>query len=113
MPGSVGGAVDPTQSLSVRQRHVTRAKIVHLPQYGEARPDRVATLHPDERGNTPGRHRLLYLIRAQRELHIVGIARDEALRDVDLLDRSLNSFGLRQVCTDINGPPLRPDLPLL
>ena len=70
----------------------------------------MAAFHAEQRGNPTCRHRFLDIIGGQRELQRIGIARDQPLGHVDLLDGGLHRFGFGQVGADIDRPPLRPDL---
>ena len=108
----VGGAVGPAQRLAMRQRHVARAHVVHLAQYGEARPDRMAAFHAQQRSDATGRHRFLDIVGGQRKLQVLRIARDQTLGDVDLLDGGLHRLRFGEAGADIDRPPLCADLAL-
>ncbi len=106
--GGVGGAVRPVERARMGQRHVAGAKVVHLPQHCQAVGNGAAAFHAQQGCDPPAGHGLLHLVGGSGELQLVGIARDEPLHHVDLLDRGDHRPVLRQAGRDIDRPELRP-----
>jgi hypothetical protein len=71
----------------MRERHVTCAHLVQLPQHGDRAFDRVAPFNADERGDLAGLGDPLDVVSRQREFKRLGIAGDHRLDEFDLLDR--------------------------
>ena len=110
--GRCRGAVGPAGVGRVGERHVARTKVVHLAQHGKAGADRMATLHAQQAGDLALRHRRLDIGRGERQRHVIRIAGDQPLGDVDLLDRRLHGVRLFKAGRHIDRPPLRADLAL-
>ena len=82
----VGRRVGPGHVLAVRQRHVARAQRVHHAQRRQRRVDRVAALHADHRRDLAGLEGPLHVVCRRRQHERVGVLRDHAMDDVDLLE---------------------------
>ena len=95
----------------VRQRHIARAEVVHLPQHGEGVVDLMAAFDADQRGDLSGLVDAAHIGGGVGDLEIVRIARRHALHQIDLLEGDLHRFGPLMSTgthTDQNCPPTRP-----
>ena len=108
--GLVGRAVGPGSVGEVRQRHVARSQRIHLAQHRQAAADRLTAFHADQRGDLARTHCLLNFGGAGGKAHVARIARDQALGDVDLLERRLHGLRPGQTGIDIDRPELRADM---
>jgi hypothetical protein len=70
----------------VGERQVARAEAVHVAKDAQRRVDRVAALHADERSDLPLLLDALDVVGGERERQRLGIHRDHAMDDVDLLE---------------------------
>ncbi len=102
----VGGGVRPVDVPGVGQRHVARAQNVHLPQRRERVVDLVAALDPDQGGDAAMGVDALDVGGRVGHLEIGGVAADEGLHEVDLLDGFLD----RRWSLDFRRDPHRPEL---
>ncbi len=109
----VGRAVGPFVVLEVGERHVARAELIELPQRGEAAADLVPALDADQRSDFAGLVDAHDVVRSSGEGEVVGIGFDQALDDVDLLDRLADRGVAGDFGRDVDRPELRPDAALV
>src|SRR5579884_801948 len=82
--GIVGCTVGKLVILEMRQRHVTRTKIIELPQRREAAANLVSAFNADKRSNPAGLVNANDVIGGAGELEVIGISAHHALDGVDL-----------------------------
>ena len=85
-PRRVGGGVGPRHVVAVGQGHVPGAERVHHAQRPERVVDRVAPFHAQQRGDPAGLDDALDVGGGARHLERIGVARDHAVHQVDLLE---------------------------
>ncbi len=104
--GGRRGRVGPVVVVPVGERHVARARPVHLPERGQRVVDRVPALDADERRDTAGPVDPHDVVGRRSHLERLGIARRHPLHEVDLLERRLHRLGARQLRRDVHRPEL-------
>ena len=103
----VGRAVGELVVLEMGQRHVARAKIVELAQRREAAADLVTALDADQRGDLAGLVDADDVVGGVGQLEVVRIGFDQALDDVDLLERVADRAVAGHLGRDVDRPELR------
>ena len=113
--------VGPVERDVVRERHVARAHVVVRAQQRERVLDRVSALEAEQRADLPRLEAGLDLVGGERPLEL-GILRDHAARDVDLLELHAGVAWLARhvairlvrriarLAGDVDGPELRADV---
>ena len=81
--------------FGVGDRHVAGARGVELAQGGERVMDRVPPLHADQRGDPAGLVDAHDVVGRAGQLEGVGVALDQAVDVVDLLERRLDGVRAR------------------
>ena len=87
VPGNVSRGISPIERIGMRQRHVASAERMQHAQDGERVIDGMAAFDADERRDLAGLANAHDVVRGVRHLEGVGIRFDEAMNDVDLLER--------------------------
>ena len=98
--------VGPIGVRVVRERHVTHAEIVVGAQRAERVLDAVAPFHAEHRGDPAGTVGRADLRHGGREAEGVGVARDDAARDLDLLELRARERATA-LARDVDRPELR------
>jgi hypothetical protein len=89
----VGRGIRPIDIGRMRQRHVTRAKDVHLPQRRQRIADLMAAFDADERGDFSGLELTLDVLGGVGHCKIDGVTLHHSFDDIDLFDGHLNRRG--------------------
>ena len=98
--------VGPVQRHIVRERHVARAQFVVRAQGTQRILDRVPAFHAQQGTDLSLRIRLAHIGRRERGHEHVGIARDHALGDVDLLQLNARVARVAHFAGDVHRPEL-------
>jgi hypothetical protein len=104
----VGGRVGPRGVLVVGERQVPHAQPVQRPQHPERLGDAVPALGAEQRRHPARGERRLDRVGGQRQLQ-VGVAGDQRVDDLDLLEDGGHRGVSGQVTRHVDGPELGPD----
>ncbi len=102
----VGAGIGPVVVLDVSQSHVARAQRVAHAQDGQGIVDRMTAFQADERGDLSLAVNADHVVGGKRCLQCVGIAGDEPMDTVDLLQQSGDGFAAPHGGGNIDGPKL-------
>ena len=108
----IGRGVGPARRSPVGERHVADAAGVELAQGRHRARDHRPAFEADQRRDAAGAEGCFHLVRRRRQCERVGIALDEAVDDIELLERHPEGLGLGQVRRDPDRPELAADAAL-